>query len=115
MIVRVPHVLVMSLGVWLAMRAWGIPVPFALGLTLMPVVVIASALPIAPAGLGTTQAALVYFFSAFAAGATDGARHASILAFAIVHFVYGVAAIVLVGLVCMPLAKRTAAFAPTAS
>lgn len=116
MIVRVPHVIIMSLGVWAAMYAWGIPVPLSTGLTLMPIVVIASALPIAPAGLGTTQAALVYFFSAYAVGATADDRAASVLAFAIVHFVYGVLAILVIGIACMPLAKRTGAMqAPAAS
>src|SRR5262249_35171225 len=46
---RVPHVIVMSLGVWIAIRAWGIPVPASEALTTAPIVVVAAALPIAPA------------------------------------------------------------------
>ena len=111
---RVPHVLVMSLGIWLAMRAWGIEVPFVAGLTTMPLVVIAAALPFTPAGLGTTQAALVYLFSDFAAGSTADDRGAVVLAFSIVHFVYSVAGILLVGLVSIPVARTIGAIPPSA-
>jgi hypothetical protein len=103
---RVPHVAVLVFGQWVALRVWGVPVPLETGLVVMPIVVIASVLPISPAGLGTTQAAMVYLFSAYAAGATVEDRQAAVLAFGIVHFVYGVAASVLVGLVFMPIAKR---------
>lgn len=103
---RIPHAAVLVLGHWVAVRVWGIPVPFTVGVTLMPAVVIASVLPISPAGLGTTQAAFVYFFSSYAAGATPDAQKAHVLAFAIVYFVYGVVASLLVGLACTPFAKK---------
>ncbi len=103
---RLPHTAVIVLGYWVAMRAWGIPVPLVAGITLMPAVAIASVLPISPAGLGTTQAALVYFFSDYAAGATADQRTAHVLAFAVVYFVYGVASSVIVGLACTPVARR---------
>ncbi len=106
MVGRLPHVLAITLGHWAAMRVWGIAVPFSVGLTIMPAVVIASVIPISPAGLGTTQAAFVFFFSSYAPGATAEARTANILAFAIVHFVYGVLASLAVGLACMPFARR---------
>lgn len=105
---RLPHIAVIVLGHWAAMRAWGIAVPFAVGVTMMPAVVIASVLPISPAGLGTTQAAFVLFFRDYAAGATADQRTAAVLAFAIVHFVYGVLASTSVGLVCAPFARRDA-------
>jgi hypothetical protein len=106
MLARIPHVAVMVLGQWAALRVWGIAVPFEVGLVVMPVVVIASVLPLSPAGLGTTQAALVYCFASYAAGATSDDQQATVLAFAIVHFVYGVAGSLLVGLVCLPIARR---------
>lgn len=108
MIGRLPHTTVIVLGHWLAMRVWGIEVPFVDGLTLMPAVVIISVLPISPAGLGTAQAAMVYFFADFAHGATPDARNAAVLAFAIVYFVYGVLASMVVGLACTPFAKKLA-------
>jgi hypothetical protein len=65
-----------------------------------------AALPISPAGFGTTQAATVYFFSDYAVGATADDRAAAVLAFSIVHFVYGLFAVILVGLPCVPRARR---------
>lgn len=101
--------IVIVLGYWVAMRAWDIPLPFGIGVATLPVVVVASALPIAPAGLGTTQAALVYLFAAYTTGATSDDRHAAMLAFAIVHFVYTSLAVIVVGFVCLPFARRAGA------
>jgi len=108
MVGRLPHMVVIVLGHWVAMRVWGFDVPFAVGATVMPAVVIVSVLPLSPAGLGTTQAAFVLFFRDYAPGATDDQRAAAILAFAVVHFVYGVLASTAVGLVCAPFARRIA-------
>jgi hypothetical protein len=109
MVGRLPHIAVIVLGHWLAMVAWGIDVPFSAGMMIMPAVVIASVLPISPAGLGTTQAAFVFFFRDYAAGATTDDRAATVLAFAVVHFVYGVLVSLLVGLACTPFARRITA------
>jgi hypothetical protein len=103
---RLPHMTIIVLGHWFALLAWGIPVPFAVAATVMPAVVIAGVIPISPAGLGTVQGALVYFFSAYAVGASAEAREASVLAFSIVHFVYGMLGQLAVGLVCVPLARK---------
>jgi hypothetical protein len=103
---RLPHVAVLVLGHWVALRVWGIPVPFTAAVTIMPAVVIASVLPISPAGLGTTQAAFVYFFSSYAAGATSDAQKAHVLAFAIVYFVYGIVSLLILGLASTPFAKK---------
>jgi uncharacterized membrane protein YbhN (UPF0104 family) len=109
MLGRLPHVIVIVLAHWVAMSVWGIDVPFAVAATLMPAVALAAVLPISPAGLGTTQAAMVYFFSDYATGATGDDRAANLLVFGIVHFVYGVLAAVLVGFVCLIFAKRSGA------
>jgi hypothetical protein len=108
MLGRLPHIAVIVLGHWVAMRVWGIAVPFAVGATVMPAVVIASVLPLSPAGLGTTQAAFVLFFHDYGYGATDELRAGAVFAFAIAHFVYGVLASTAVGLVCAPFARRIA-------
>ncbi|HEX4454615.1 MAG TPA: hypothetical protein VH143_27330 [Kofleriaceae bacterium] len=105
---RIPHVLVIVLGHWFAMRVWGIPVPFVVAATIMPAVVIAALLP-TPGGLGTTQVALVYFFARYASGATSDDREAAVLAFSIVHFVYGVLSQLAVGVACIPFARRLTA------
>ena len=106
MAARVPHVFVMVVGIWVAARAWGIAVPFGVGLAVIPVIVVAAALPISPAGLGTTQAAMVYFFQAYAVGATEGERSANVLAFSIAHFVYSTVTALLLGLGCAVLGRR---------
>lgn len=43
-------------------RAFGIELPFALALASAPIIQAVGALPITPAGLGTQQAAMLYFF-----------------------------------------------------
>lgn len=103
---RIPHVISVVLAYWVAMRVWGIEVPFTAAAILMPAVSLAAVLPISPAGLGTTQAAMVYFFADFAPGVTADDRAANLLAFGIVHFVYGFLAALLVGAACLPFAKR---------
>jgi len=103
---RLPHVVLIVLGHWFALLAWGIDVPFGVAATLMPVVVIAGVIPISPAGLGTVQGALVYFFSDYAPGATHEARAASLLAFSIVHFVYAMLGQLAVGVACVPFARK---------
>lgn len=62
---RLPHLLVLVLTYWGALRLWGIPVPLAQGVAMVPLVLAIGALPITPAGLGTTQAALVLLFSPY--------------------------------------------------
>lgn len=104
---RLPHILVIVFGHWVPMLVWGIEVPFSAAATLMPAVALATVLPISPAGLGTTQAAMVFFFSGYASGATEHERVASLLAFGVAHFVYGLIGIALVGGVCIPFARKT--------
>ena len=94
---RLPHVMLVVLGYWFAFLAWGIHVPFGVAMTVMPAVVIAAAIPLAPGGLGATQGALVVLFGDYAVGATSDARAANVLAFAIVHYVYGTLAQLVVG------------------
>lgn len=103
---RIPHVALLVLGHWFSMLAWGIRVPFLEAITLLPVVTFIAAVPISPAGLGTTQAAFVYFFSDYIAKATHDACTASMLAFSIVHFVYTIIWQFLMGLACVPAARR---------
>lgn len=111
---RVPHASIVVLGNWVALRAWGIDVPVEVGLTAMPALAIIAVLPISPGGIGTTQAAFVFFFARFAPAETPEARDALVFAFAIVHFVYGVLASLIVGLACTPFARRALAKAAPA-
>jgi len=48
---------------WFGARSFGIELPLVLAIAAAPAIVLAGALPITPAGLGTQQAAMLYFFS----------------------------------------------------
>lgn len=97
---RVPHVLVLILTYWGALRLWGIPVPLLEGLVLIPVVLFIGALPITPAGLGTTQAAMVILFSPYVPLANPEARAAAVLAFSLVAYFWGITIQASLGLWC---------------
>ncbi len=106
---RLPHVIWFIVSSWLAMRVWGIHVPFLKGMLFLPAVGLVSALPITPAGLGTAQAAMLYFFRDYAPGATPDERSANLLAYAMVYYVYAVAGFIAVGVSCLPGARRAQA------
>lgn len=103
---RAPHMLLLALLHWGAFRVWGIDIPFLRGMALMPVVLLISALPITPSGLGTTQVLQVLFFSAWADGATPEARAADVLAFSLVHWVFSLLWQGGIGLACLGLLRR---------
>jgi uncharacterized membrane protein YbhN (UPF0104 family) len=98
---RLPHMLLLAVLHWGAFRMWGIPVPFVRGVTLMPVVLLVAAVPITPSGLGTTQALQVLFFSPWSPEVGQAAREASVLAFSLVHQVFSLLGMALVGLLCL--------------
>ncbi len=60
------------------MIAFGIRAPFSIVMAMLPIVSIAGALPLAPSGLGTRPAAIVFCFHEF------GSR-ASLLTIALAH------------------------------
>lgn len=103
---RLPHMLLLTVLHWGAFRVWGIAVPAGRGLALNPVVLLIAALPIAPGGLGTTQALQVLFFSPWAMASTSDNRAAAVLAFSLVHHVVGLVVQGAIGLAClMPLRR----------
>jgi hypothetical protein len=80
LLVRVPHISVLMVFSYTSLRAFGIQVPVSQAILYLPVVYFISVLPIAVMGLGTTQAALLYFLSDYVPGATPAAAKAAILA-----------------------------------
>ncbi len=64
-LIRVPFFALQGIVLWLELVAFGIHVPFLFAMATLPVVLIAGALPFAPSGLGTRQAAIVVGFSPF--------------------------------------------------
>ncbi|MGH9793946.1 MAG: lysylphosphatidylglycerol synthase domain-containing protein [Candidatus Acidiferrales bacterium] len=53
---------------WLAVRTFGIEIPFLQMMAFLPVIFMLAALPVTVMHLGTTQAAWIFFFSDYAAG-----------------------------------------------
>lgn len=105
---RVPHVLSMVLGLWLGLRLWGVALPPAQGLVLLSVVLLVTSLPVAPAGLGTTEAALVVLAAPYAPGGGAAARQSLVLAFCVLYHLLGLAAQAVAGLICLALLPRSA-------
>lgn len=103
---RLPHMLVLALLHWGAFRLWGIAIPFFQGTALMAVVLLISALPVTPNGLGTTQVLQVLFFGAWAHGATAEARGADVLAFSLVHWAFSLVWQLAIGLAGLALLRR---------
>jgi hypothetical protein len=106
---RLPHTLALLIGHWGALRLWGIPVPLADGLALVAVVLLVAALPLAPAALGTFEAAQVLLLSGFVPAATADARAAAVLAFALVYHAFGLGAQLGLGFVCLRAGGRAGA------
>ncbi|HIF97620.1 MAG TPA: flippase-like domain-containing protein [Myxococcales bacterium] len=76
---------------WAGSRAFGIELPFSVALASAPVVMLVAAIPVAPAGLGTQAAAMLYFWSEYG-------EKAEIVAFGLVFPIALVIARCLLGL-----------------
>jgi uncharacterized membrane protein YbhN (UPF0104 family) len=105
---RLPHMLILAVLHWGAFRIWGVAIPFLQGTALTAVVLLISALPVTPNGLGTTQVLQVLFFSAWAQGATAEARAADVLAFSLVHWAFSLVWQLGIGLAGLALLRRQA-------
>jgi uncharacterized membrane protein YbhN (UPF0104 family) len=112
---RVLHLGVLITGHWLVMHLFGIAVPPAAALLRLPAMFMVAALPISPAGLGTTQAAAITLFSSHAGAPDQAAREATVLAYSLSCHVAGVVLLVLVGLVCWRWLPRAGVVAPDGS
>jgi uncharacterized membrane protein YbhN (UPF0104 family) len=80
--IRAPFDLLFILNHWLALRAFGIEVPFLIVLAYVPILTFIGIVPITVAGLGTVQAATVFLFR-------DYAPEASLLAFSLLLTLVG--------------------------
>ena len=80
LLVRVPHIVaLMSLQTCL-LRAFGVAVPIGQAIVALPIVFFIAVLPISVQGLGTTQAAMVYFFARYGPGDAESQRAAVLAA-----------------------------------
>ena len=65
-LLRAPMFLVSLVLHYYAAHAFGLRIPFGAMLTFLPVIFMIAALPVTVAHLGSTQAAWIFFFSAYA-------------------------------------------------
>jgi hypothetical protein len=103
---RMPHLLFLILGHWGALRIWGIAVPLVQALARMPVVLLASVVPLSPSGLGTVQAAQVLLFAPYSGALTAASREAAVLSFSLAFSLLGLGSQALVGAICLAALKR---------
>src|SRR5262245_17605951 len=68
LIVRLPHMAALVAVQFTSLHGFGVRVPLVEALAVLPVVFLVAVLPISIQGLGTTQAAMVYFFAHYAPG-----------------------------------------------
>jgi hypothetical protein len=94
---RAPMFLVSLTAHYFAAHAFGIHLPFAPMLTFLPVIFMLAALPITVAHLGTTQAAWIFFFGAYAPAP-------ALLAFSLAAHVVFTATRALLGVLWLPAA-----------
>jgi hypothetical protein len=102
---RLPHVAVMTVGLWLGLRLWGVPLPFFHGLVVISVAVLVTVVPLVPSGLGTLELAVVDLVAPYAPAAVATQR-ASVLACTLVYHLFSLAAQAAVGLLCLALLAR---------
>ena len=83
---RLPHMVLLVLLNWGVYRVWGMPVPLRFGLAVWPLLMLVSALPITPAGLGTVQALQMSLFAPWAPGGDLATRQAAVLALTVAQY-----------------------------
>lgn len=71
---RIPHLLVLVLGNWAAYRFFHVYIPIGQALLYLPILLVATTLPITPQGFGTREALAATFFAVYAPGDTDAER-----------------------------------------
>ena len=99
-LVRLPHVAALMAVELVALRGFDVALPWNVALGAMPVVLLVSALPISVQGLGTTQAAMVLFFSSYVQpGAWD--PHAVVLSASLTAQAAALSFQVATGLICL--------------
>jgi hypothetical protein len=101
MLVRVPHLGILMVLTYTSLRAFGVQVPVSQAILYIPVIYFIAVLPIAVMGLGTTQAALIYFLSGYVPGATPAAAKAALVAASLSSQAVALVIQVMIGAFCM--------------
>ena len=101
LLVRIPHIGILMVFTFASLRAFGVRVPVAQAILYLPVIYFIGVLPIAVMGLGTTQAAMIYFLASYVPGATPAAAKAAILAASLGSQAVALVVQVMLGVFCM--------------
>lgn len=114
LVARIPHLSVLVLGTWGSFFFFDVNIPAGTALVYLPIVLVATTLPIAPQGFGTREALSVLFFSAFAAGSTEAERNGRVAACTTSWGVATTLFACVLGVICGRIvSKRLAALATT--
>ena len=100
LLVRLPHIAALIAFQTIVLRAFGVRVPVVAAIASLPVVFFIAVLPISVQGIGTTQAAMVFFFARYATG-DQTAREAAVLAESLVTTAIALGFQSLLGLACL--------------
>jgi hypothetical protein len=100
LLVRLPHIAILFTFQICMLRGFGVAVPVLQAIAALPVVFFIAVLPISVQGLGTTQAAMIFFFARYASGDSH-AQQAAVLAASLVGQVCTLAFQVVLGLACL--------------
>ena len=103
LVVRMPHLLVLLVWHYLALRCFHIDIPVHLAICYLPLIFAAASLPISVQGLGISQMSALYFLEEFAA--QTGGR-ATVLAYSLSMVAVSTVSNLLLGLAFMPAATR---------
>lgn len=106
LIVRLPHLFVLLLWHFIALRCFQITVPFHLAMLYLPVVFAVAALPISVQGLGTAQVVAKYYFTDFAAGVTGEGAEAAVFAYSLSMTAIATVSNLIMGLAFLPAGSR---------
>ena len=100
LLVRLPHIAALMAYQTVVLRAFGVRVPLVAAIASLPVVMFVAVLPISVQGIGTTQAAMVFFFARYGTG-DQSAREAAVLAESLVTQAIALGFQSLLGLACL--------------
>lgn len=103
LVVRLPHLAILLLWHFVALRCFRVEVPFHLAMLYLPVVFAVAALPISVQGLGTAQVVALHYFRDFA---TDGDGKAAVLAYSLSLTAIATASNLILGLLFLPRGAR---------
>jgi uncharacterized membrane protein YbhN (UPF0104 family) len=103
---RVPHLLVLVLGTWVSFFFFGVHIPLGQALVYLPILLVATTLPLTPQGFGTRDALAAFFFEKYATDATHAERLGRLGACTTSWGIMTTIVAVLIGLVCSRFVRR---------